>query len=634
MSNTTSATKPQTHKFETEITQLLDLMIHSLYSEKEIFLRELISNASDAIDKRRFAALTDSALLPDESEMRIQISANKENKVLTIVDTGIGMNEEEVINNIGTIARSGTKKFMQALSEKNEQDNSAMNLIGQFGVGFYSVFMVADSVQLDTKKAGEKTATRWISSGKGEYSLETIEKDQVGTTITLTLKDDEEEYLESHRLQHIIKKYSDHISLPIEVETIIPASGEGDDKKDEETVWEQANSGTALWSRSKTEIEKEEYDNFYQTLSYDQEPPVSTLHHRVEGNIEYTSLLFIPKKAPFDLYQRDSKRGLKLYVRRVFIMDDAESLVPNYLRFVKGIVDSADLPLNVSREILQSNRDIDKIKSGVTKRILNELSRLQKDETEQYADVWKEFGQVLKEGVVEDFANKDKLSTLFQFASTNNEGDSEEQSVTLTDYVSRMQESQDAIYYITAESHKAAIGSPHLEVFRKKGVEVLILSDHVDEWLVNSLPEFDGKPLKSVARGDLELDEKEKAEQEEQSKTFSDVTAKLKEILESRVKDVKITHRLTDSPACLVADESDPGANLERIMKAMGQDAPSTKPILEINPDHDIVKALNVDQENFEDWAFVMFDQAALSEGAVLNNPSDYVKRVNKLLSL
>lgn len=639
MSEATANTEPQTHQFETAITQLLDLMIHSLYSEKEIFLRELISNASDAIDKRRFAALTDSALLPDEAEMRVRISADQEGKTLTITDTGIGMSQEEVVANIGTIARSGTKKFMQALSAKEEQDDQAMNLIGQFGVGFYSVFMVADSVQLDTRKADEATATRWISTGKGEYTLETVEKDTVGTSITLTLKDDAHEYLENYRLQHIIKKYSDHISLPIEIETKVPVETDGDDENKDEaaeaTTWEQANSGTALWSRSKNDIEEDEYNNFYQTLSYDATPPASTLHHRVEGNIEYTSLLFIPQKAPFDLYQRDSKRGLKLYVRRVFIMDDAESLIPNYLRFVRGVIDSADLPLNVSREILQNNRDIDKIKSGVVKRVLNELKRLQKDETEQYTELWKEFGQVLKEGVVEDMANKDALSALFQFASTHNadQDDQEQQSVSLASYIERMDEKQEAIYYITAESHKAAAGSPHLEVFNKKGIEVLLLSDPVDEWLVNSLPEFEGKPLKSVTRGDLSLDEEEKAEQEEQSKSFSNVTDKLKEALSGRVKDVRITNRLTDSPACLVADESDPGANLERIMKAMGQDAPSSQPILEINPEHALITSLKADQDDFNDWAYVLFDQAALSEGAVLNDPADYVKRVNKLLS-
>jgi len=406
-----------THKFETEITQLLDLMIHSLYSEKEIFLRELVSNASDAIDKRRFAALTDANLLPEAEEMRVRISADKEAGTITIADTGIGMNQEEVIANIGTIARSGTKHFMQALQEKQkaEENNDAMNLIGQFGVGFYSVFMVADSVVLETRKAGEDTATRWTSAGKGEYSLETTNKEDVGTSITLTLKEDEKEYLESYRLNHVIKKYSDHISLPVEVETTTK-----DEDDNETTTWEQANAGTALWSRSKNEIEEEEYNNFYQTISYDQEPPASTLHHRVEGTVEYTSLLFIPKKAPFDLFQRDAKRGLKLYVRRVFIMDDAETLLPNYLRFVKGVIDSADLPLNVSREILQNNRDIEKIKNGVVQRVLKELARLKKSESEEYATLWKEFGQVLKEGVVEDFANKDKISALLQFASTHN----------------------------------------------------------------------------------------------------------------------------------------------------------------------------------------------------------------------
>ncbi len=631
MSNTQN--NAQTHQFETEITQLLDLMIHSLYSEKEIFLRELISNASDAIDKRRFAALTDAALLPDAEEMKVRISVNKEAGTLTIADTGIGMSQDEVIANIGTIARSGTKHFMNALKEKQEakeDGNEAINLIGQFGVGFYSVFMVADSVTLTTRKAGEGEATQWVSQGKGEYTLETTSKDDIGTSIVLTLKEDEKDYLESFRLNHVIKKYSDHISLPVEVETTTK-----DEDDNETTTWEQANTGTALWSRSKSDIDQEEYDNFYQTISYDQEAPVSTLHHRVEGKVEYTSLLYIPKKAPFDLFQRDSKRGLKLYVRRVFIMDDAENLLPNYLRFVKGVVDSSDLPLNVSREILQNNRDIEKIKSGVVQRILKELARLQKSDADTYADLWKEFGQVLKEGVVEDMANKDKISALLQFASTSNAeaDDAEAQNVSFSSYIERMSEEQDAIYYITAESHKAAAGSPHLEVFNKKGIEVLLLSDPVDEWLINSLPEFDGKPLKSITKGDLELDEEEKAEQEEQAKSFSDITDKLKEALEAKVKDVRITNRLTDSPACLVADENDMGANLERIMKSMGQEAPVSKPILEINPEHALVKKLDIEKADFADWAHVLFDQAALSEGANLVDPAEYVKRVNKLLA-
>ncbi len=624
--------KATTHQFETEITQLLDLMIHSLYSKKEIFLRELISNSSDAIDKRRFEALTDASLLPDESEMRVQISLDKDNNTITIADTGLGMSKDEVIENIGTIARSGTKKFMQALESAKESNNDDVNLIGQFGVGFYSVFMVADEVTLTTRKAGEESATRWISAGKGEYSLEDYDKPEIGTTITLKLKEGESEYADEFRVESIIKKYSDHISLPVELEKTITV--ESDDDKEEATEskeWQAVNTGVAIWARSKNEIEEEEYNNFYQSLTYDQEAPISTLHHKVEGNLEYTSLLFIPKKAPFDLYQQNAKRGLQLYVKRVFIMDDAENLLPNYLRFVKGVIDAQDLPLNVSREILQTNKDIEKIKGRIIKRVIDELTRMGKEDAEQYQGFWSEFGQVIKEGVVEDFANKEKLLPLLRFASTHNEDD--KQNVSFADYVERMNDDQEAIYYITAQNYAAAKGSPHLEVFKKKGIEVLLLSDPVDEWLANSVNEFDGKSLKSVSKGGIELDEEEKQAQEQQEQEFSDVIAAVKESLKDRIKDVRLTNRLTDSPACLVADENDPGANLERIMKAMGQDMPSSKPILELNPEHAIVKKLEKDADDLSDWAMVLFDQAALAEGAQLQNPADYVKRINKLLA-
>ena len=624
--------KATTHQFKTEITQLLDLMIHSLYSKKEIFLRELISNSSDAIDKRRFEALTDASLLPDESEMRVQISLDKDNNTITIADTGLGMSKDEVIENIGTIARSGTKKFMQALESAKESNNDDVNLIGQFGVGFYSVFMVADEVTLTTRKAGEESATRWISAGKGEYSLEDYDKPEIGTTITLKLKEGESEYADEFRVESIIKKYSDHISLPVELEKTITV--ESDDDKEEATEskeWQAVNTGVAIWARSKNEIEEEEYNNFYQSLTYDQEAPISTLHHKVEGNLEYTSLLFIPKKAPFDLYQQNAKRGLQLYVKRVFIMDDAENLLPNYLRFVKGVIDAQDLPLNVSREILQTNKDIEKIKGRIIKRVIDELTRMGKEDAEQYQGFWSEFGQVIKEGVVEDFANKEKLLPLLRFASTHNEDD--KQNVSFADYVERMNDDQEAIYYITAQNYAAAKGSPHLEVFKKKGIEVLLLSDPVDEWLANSVNEFDGKSLKSVSKGGIELDEEEKQAQEQQEQEFSDVIAAVKESLKDRIKDVRLTNRLTDSPACLVADENDPGANLERIMKAMGQDMPSSKPILELNPEHAIVKKLEKDADDLSDWAMVLFDQAALAEGAQLQNPADYVKRINKLLA-
>jgi len=616
----------QTHVFQTEISQLLDLMINSLYSQKEIFLRELISNSSDAIDKRRFAGLTDASLLNHEEELSVTITTDADAKTLTISDNGIGMSHDEVIENIGTIARSGTKKFMQAI-EANKDD---VNLIGQFGVGFYSVFMVADKVTLVTRKAGTDDTVQWESDGKGEFTIGTADNADVGTSITLHLREDEGEYLEDFRLRHIINKYSEHISLPIKMLGAAPLDEEGNLDENAKAELETVNTGTALWARPKNEISDEEYQNFYQSLNYDMEPPLSTLHHKVEGNLEYTSLLYIPKKAPFDLHNRENRKGIKLYVRRIFIMDDAEHLLPNYLRFVKGVIDSADLPLNVSREVLQGDRDIVKIKARVVKRVLDELKRLAKDEAETYQGFWTEFGQVIKEGMVEDMANKDNITPLLRFASTHN--DSDTQDVSLEQYVERMQDDQESIYYITADSYKAAKGSPHLEMFSKKGIEVLLLSDPVDEWLVNSLPELEGKILKSVSKGDLELSEDEKKEQEQQQQELSSVTDKLKETLEESIKDVRLTNRLTESPACLVADENDPGANLERIMKAMGQDAPTTKPILEINPEHALIKKLDVKSDQFADWAQVLFDQAALSEGAQIKDPANYVKLVNKLL--
>jgi len=619
----------QTHAFQTEISQLLDLMINSLYSQKEIFLRELISNSSDAIDKRRFEALTDATLLNDEEELAVTITTDKESNTLTISDNGIGMNHDEVIDNIGTIARSGTKKFMQAI-EATKADGDDVNLIGQFGVGFYSVFMVADKVTVLTKRVGDEQGVIWESDGKGEFTIGEATKDSAGTSITLLLREDESEYLDDFRLKHIINKYSEHISLPIKMLGAVPLDDEGNPQEGAEAEFETVNTGTALWARPKSEVSDEEYQTFYQGLSYDMEPPLSTLHHKVEGNMEYTSLLFIPKKAPFDLWNRENKKGIKLYVRRVFIMDDAEHLMPNYLRFVKGVIDSQDLPLNVSREILQGDRDIQKIKARAVKRVLDELKRLTKDDESSYQEFWTEFGQVIKEGVVEDAANKDKITPLLRFASTNNDDDS--QTVSLDQYVERMSEDQDAIYYITAENYQAAKGSPHLEMFSKKGIEVLLLSDPVDEWLVNSLLDHNEKPLKSVTKGDLELSDEEKKEQEEAKAELSSVTDKLSEVLSGKVKEVRLTNRLTESPACLVADETDPGANLERIMKAMGQDAPTSMPILELNPEHALVKQLDIESDVFADWAQVLFDQAALSEGAQIKDPANYVKLVNKLL--
>jgi len=621
--------KPQTHAFQTEISQLLDLMINSLYSQKEIFLRELISNSSDAIDKRRFEALTDASLLNDEEELAVIITTDKDARTLTISDNGIGMNHDEMIDNIGTIARSGTKKFMQAIeASKNEGDD--VSLIGQFGVGFYSVFMVADKVSVVSRRAGDQQGFLWESDGKGEFTIGEANKESVGTSITLHLREDESEYLEEFRLKHIINKYSEHISLPIKMLGAVPLDDEGKPEEGAEAEFETVNTGTALWARAKSDITEEEYQSFYQGLSYDMEPPLSTLHHKVEGNMEYTSLLFIPKKAPFDLWNRENKKGIKLYVRRVFIMDDAEHLMPNYLRFVKGVIDSQDLPLNVSREILQSDRDVQKIKGRAVKRVLDELKRLAKDDAEAFHSFWSEFGQVIKEGIVEDAGNKANITPLLRFASTHN--DNGEQSVSLDQYVERMNDDQDSIYYITAESYQAAKGSPHLEMFTKKGIEVLLLTDPVDEWLVNSLTDHDEKPLKSVTKGDLELSDDEKKEQDEAKVELSSVTDKLTEVLTDSVKEVRLTNRLTESPACLVADETDPGANLERIMKSMGQDAPTSKPILELNPDHALIKQLDVESESFADWAQVLFNQAALSEGAQIKDPANYVKLVNKLL--
>ncbi len=621
--------KQQTHEFQTEISQLLDLMINSLYSQKEIFLRELISNSSDAIDKRRFEALTDSSLLNDEEELAVTITVDKDANTLTIADNGIGMSHDEVIENIGTIARSGTKKFMEAM--KADKNKSDANLIGQFGVGFYSAFMVADKVSLVTLKAGTDKAVSWESDGKGEFTIGESDATKVGTVITLHLREEDSEYLDDFRIKHVVNKYSEHISLPIKMLGAQPLDDEGNPKEDAHAEFETINTGTALWARPKSEISDEEYQNFYQSLAFDTEPPLSTLHHKVEGNLEYTSLLYIPKKAPYDLWNRESKKGIKLYVRRIFIMDEAEHLMPNYLRFVKGVIDSADLPLNVSREILQSDRDIQKIKARAVKRILDELNRIAKDQPETYQEFWDEFGQAIKEGVVEDMANKDKITSLLRFSSTNN--DSDTKNVSLDQYVERMSDDQDAIYYITAESYQAAKGSPHLELFNKKGIEVLLLTDPVDEWLVNSLFEHNEKPLKSVSKGDLELSDEEQKEQEEQKEELSSVTEKLQEALKDVVKEVRLTNRLTESPACLVADANDPGANLERIMKAMGQDAPTSMPILEINPEHALIKGLNIDSDDFSGWAQVLYDQAVLSEGAQLKDPANYVKLVNSLLT-
>ena len=615
----------KTHSFQTEVKQLLHLMIHSLYSNKEVFLRELISNGSDACDRLRFAALTDEGLMEAGENLRLRVTFDKKEKTITVNDNGVGMSHDEVVQNIGTIARSGTRQFLDALSGDTAND---ANLIGQFGVGFYSVFLVAEKVELTTRRAGDPASAgvRWSSDGGGEYLIETVELADRGTTITLHLRDEDKEFVEDFRIRGIVSKYSDHISLPIEMHP------QGEDTKEE---WEAINSGSALWSRPKNEITAEEYERFYTTLSYDSEAPLATLHNRVEGTLEYTSLFFIPKKAPFDLWDREQRHGINLYVRRIFIMDDAKYLMPSFLRFVRGVVDASDLPLNVSREFLQNNKDIDRIRAASVKKVLSELTRLAAKEPEAYAAFWKEFGKVLKEGMVEDHDNRTVLSDLLRFSSTRSKD--LEQTQSLAGYFKRMPMKQKAIYYITADSHNAASTSPHLEIFRKNDVEVLLLSDPVDEWLVSSLNEYKDKPLKSVAKGALDLDDfaspEDKKASEQKEKDLSELTEKMQSVLEGKVKSVRVSLRLTDSPACLVADEADLGGNLERILAAMGQNAPDAKPIMEINPDHPLIRQLDPEHARLGDWTQVLFDQAAPSEDAPLPEPAAYVQRVNDLLT-
>jgi len=616
------ATK-QTHAFQTEVSQLLHLMIHSLYSNKEIFLRELVSNASDAVDKLKFESLSNDALVEGKEELQIHVQVNKDAGTITISDNGIGMTQDEVMENIGTIANSGTKKFLQSLDEKQAEDS---NLIGQFGVGFYSAFIVADEVTLTTRKAGDdKTdGTVWSSAGKGEYSLETTTVEDFGTSVTLHIKDDEKEFLDDYRLRNIISKYSDHITVPI---LMVKASEEASDEIEYETV----NKANAFWTQDKKELKQEDYDEFYKSLTYDFEAPLTQLHNRVEGNLDYTSLLFIPSKAPFDMWEPKRKGGIKLYAKRVFIMEDNENLMPMYLRFIKGVIDTADLSLNVSREILQGNKVVDTIRKASVSRILKELEKMAKNKPEKYATFWKEFGMVMKEGVVEDFSNKDKIAGLLRFATTQSEG--EDQSVSLADYIERMGKDQKDIYYVTAETYAAAKGSPHLEIFKQKDIEVLLLSDRVDEWMVNNFTEFEGKNLKSIAKGDLEnLDSvEEKKEKEKAAKGFKKTLTAMQKILDNQVKEVKISNRLSESPSCLVADENEMGGNMERIMASLGQDVPETKPILEINPAHPLVKKLKTKVD--EDLVNVLFDQAVLSEGGQLKDPAEFVKRMNKLIN-
>ena len=616
-------TTKQTHSFQTEVSQLLHLMIHSLYSNKEIFLRELVSNASDAVDKLKFESLSNDTMVEGKEELQVHIDVDKDAGTITITDNGIGMNEEEVMANIGTIANSGTKKFLQSLDEKQAEDS---NLIGQFGVGFYAAFIVADEVVLTTRKAGDDQAngTIWTSKGEGEYSLETATVKDFGTKITLHIKDDEKEFLDDYRLRGIISKYSDHITVPIMM--IKPAEEESD-----AIEYEMVNKANAFWTQDKRDLKQEDYDEFYKSLTFDFEAPLAQLHNRVEGNLDYTSLLYIPSKAPFDMWEPKRKGGIKLYAKRVFIMEDNEELMPMYLRFIKGVIDTADLSLNVSREILQGNKVVDTIRKASVSRILKELEKMAKNKPEKYAAFWKEFGMVMKEGVVEDPSNKDKIASLLRFSTTKS--NSEEQTVSLADYVAGMSDDQKDIYYVTAETYGAAKGSPHLEIFKQKDIEVLLLSDRVDEWMVNNFTEFEGKNLKSIAKGDLEdLDSKEeKKEKEKTAKGFKKTLAEMQKILEAQVKEVKISNRLSESPSCLVADENEMGGNMERIMASLGQDVPESKPILEINPSHPLVEKLKNKVD--EDVVNVLFDQAVLAEGGQLKDPAEFVKRMNKLIS-
>jgi len=624
-----SSSQKETLGFQAEVKQLLQLMIHSLYSNKEIVLRELISNASDASDKLRFSALSDNSLYGGDSDLKIEVAFDKASRTLTICDNGIGMNRAEVIENIGTIAKSGTREFFNSLTGDQAKD---ANLIGQFGVGFYSAFIIADKVTLTTLKAGETEAVKWESAGEGDFTLEPSDRKTRGTEIVLHLREGEDEFLNDWKLKSIIRKYSDHITLPIVMKKSEWKDGEQVPTDEDETV----NKASALWARAKNDIAEEEYQEFYKHVSHDFENPLVWSHNRVEGNQEYISLLYVPSKAPFDLYDRERSHGIKLYVKRVFILEDAEKLMPQYLRFVRGVIDSADLPLNVSREILQHSKDIDAIKAASVKKVLGLLEDLAENKHEQYQTFWSEFGRVLKEGPGEDFANKEKIAGLLRFASTHL--DTEAQVVGFKDYIGRMKEGQEAIYYITADSFAAAQHSPHLEIFRKKGIEVLLLSDRVDEWMLGGLTEFEGKKLQSIAKGDLDLgkleDEAEKESKKQIEDASKDFIEKVKKTLGEQVKEVRVTHRLTDSPACLVTGEQDLSGNLERMLKAAGQKTPESKPTLEINPTHVLVERLKLEtnEKKFNDLAYVLFDQALLAEGGQLNDPASFVKRMNSLL--
>jgi molecular chaperone HtpG len=630
-----SGNTKQTMGFQAEVKQLLQLMIHSLYSNKEIFLRELISNASDAADKLRFEAINNDALFENQSELFISVDFDKTARTISISDNGIGMSQQEAIDHLGTIAKSGTKEFFTRLSGDQQKDAA---LIGQFGVGFYSGFIVAEKITVETRRAGlpADQGVRWESGGEGEFTIENISLPQRGTRIILHLREGEDEFLSAWKLKSTIRKYSDHISLPIRMK-----KEEWDEEKKETVIkdeLETINQASALWARSKSEITDEQYIEFYKHVSHDYQDPLSWTHNRVEGRSEYTQLLYLPKNAPFDLWDRNKRGGIKLYVKRVFIMDDAEQLMPIYLRFVKGVIDTNDLPLNVSREILQESRDVKVIREGSTKRVLGMLEELanadEQEKKDKYADFWKEFGQVLKEGIGEDASNKERIANLLRFASTHNDTDA--QTISFADYVARMKPEQDKIYYVTADGWTAAKNSPHLEIFRKKGLEVLLLTDRVDEWMLSFLTEFEGKQLVSVAKGDLDLgkleDETEKKQKEETATEYKDLVEKMKTALSEKAQDVRITFRLTDSPACLVSGDDELSGNLLRMLKASGQAAPESKPILEINPHHPLVQRLKYEDGKFNDWSSILFDQALLAEGGTLTDPAGFVKKLNDML--
>ena len=633
--------KKETRGFETEAKQLLKLMIHSLYSNKEVFLRELISNASDATDKLRFEALSRPDIYEDDTELKVVIDFDQDAGTVSISDNGIGMSRDDVISNLGTIARSGTAQFLESLSGDQKKDSQ---LIGQFGVGFYSAFIVADQVEVFTRKAGASATegVHWASAGESDYTIESTEKETRGTTVVLHLREDSREFADNYRLKQIVKKYADHIAIPV----LMPkenASDEGEENgegeteaSDKKTEFEAVNDAKALWTRPRTEVKAEEYEEFYKHISHDYEKPLGWSHNKVEGKLEYTSLLYLPTRAPFDLWNRDGARGLKLFVQRVFIMDQAEQFLPLYLRFIKGVVDSNDISLNVSREILQKDPAVDSMRSALTKRALDMLSKLKKDDKAKYATFWQEFGQVLKEGPGEDFSNRDNISKLLMFNSTHDESKGQDQG--LEDYVPRMKTDQEKIYYLIADSEKAAKNSPHLEIFRKKGIEVLLLTDRVDEWLMSHLNEFDGKPLQDVTRGELDLgkldDESEKAEQEKREETFKPLLERVKTALGDRIKESRVSHRLTDSPACLAQDDDDMGAQMRRIMQASGQPVPETKPIFELNPEHPLIGKLEQeqDEERFSDLISLLFDQASLADGNELEDPARFSRQLNKLL--